>query len=88
MDRYIALGPKIGLTGPHASLDEALSLARAFVSDCGKGRLISITADPIVPAAFIEEIIMSACPETGMRFSLNEQICERSTESIFVPANS
>jgi len=88
MDRYIALGPKIGLTGPHASLDEALSLARAFVSDCGKGRLISITADPIMPAAFIEEIVMSACPETGMRFTLNEQLCERGTETTFVPANS
>ncbi len=83
-ERYIAVGPKIGLTGPHASLDDALSLARAFVSDCGKGRLISITADPIVPASFIEEIVIDACPETGMRFTLNEQLCERSVETAFV----
>lgn len=83
-ERYIALGPEIGLTAPHASRDDALSLARSFVSDFGKGRLISITADPKVPTSFLDEIVMSACPETGMRFTLNEQLCERSVETAFV----
>jgi hypothetical protein len=82
-ERYIALSAKIGLTGPHASLDNPLSLARSFVSDFGKGRLISIIADPKVPTSFLDEIVMSACPETGMRFSLEDQLCERSVENAF-----
>lgn len=83
-EQYIALSTKIGLTGPYASLDDPLSLARSFVSDYGKGRLISINAEPNVPTSFLEEIVMSACPETGMRFTLNEQLCERSVETAFV----
>jgi hypothetical protein len=80
---FVGTNKALGIAGPYLSLDTCLSYVRSYMGSL-RIRLNRINNSDMIPAAFIEDIIISTCPLVGTRFFLNRKICVRSLDTPYV----
>ena len=80
---FFGTNKALRIAGPYLSLDTCLSYVRSYMGSL-RIRLNRINFSEVIPAAFIEDIVISTCPLVGTRFFLNRKICVRSLDTPYV----
>jgi len=81
---FVGTTNEIVPTGPYLSLEECISYVREYMIGRCRNSLVSINFTSPIPTAFIEEVIIAACPLMGTLFTINGKLCVRSSESPFL----